>query len=388
VTECADAKRFTRRHATMRLMYWTPLFSPDIGGIETLSAILLPRLQESGHKIVVVTSHGSHLVPDESNFHGIPVYRFHFRSVVQKGNPREVALLRRQIAALKKSFQPEVVHLHVSDPSGYFHLSTAQTYPAATLVTFHQSWKIFGLAGGPDTLVGKLLRQSDWVTAVSRTILEEVRAFDPDIRGRSSVIYNGLAAPSLKPAPLPFDPPCILYLGRLVAAKRVELALEAFAKVVKGFPVVRLVIAGDGIERTRLEEQAAALQLQERVEFRGLVEPENVPELLNQATLLLMASPYEGFPLAALEAMQMGRPVVTTAGGGVSEAVIDGQTGLVTPSEDSRALAEAVCFLLEHPDRAKEMGEAGRRRQLEMFSLENTAREYDALYQQIAHRAC
>jgi glycosyltransferase involved in cell wall biosynthesis len=149
---------------------------------------------------------------------------------------------------------------------------------------------------------------------------------------------------------------------------------------------VRLVIAGEGIERTKLEEQAAALRLQERVEFRGLVEPENVPALLNQATMLLMASTYEGFPMAALEAMQMGRPIVTTAAGGVLEAVIDGRTGLVTPPEDSRALAEAVRFLLEHPDRAIEMGLAGRRRQLEMFSLENTARGYDALYRQITHR--
>lgn len=91
--------------------------------------------------------------------------------------------------------------------------------------------------------------------------------------------------------------------------------------------------------------------------------------------------------MAALEAMQMGRPVVTSAGGGVSEAVVDGQTGLVTPPEDSRALAEAVCFLLEHPDRAIEMGKMGRRRQTEIFSIEHTAKGYDALYREITHRA-
>lgn len=371
----------------MRLIYWTPFFLTDIGGMETLAAILLPRLQELGHEIVVVTSHGSRLAPDESDFNGIPVYRFHFRSMFQKGNLKGLALIRHQIAALKQSFQPDLVHLHVSDPSGYFHLSTAQAFPAATLVTFHQSWKQYGLAGGQDTLVGNLLRQSDWVTAVAGTILEEVRAFAPEIHNRSSVIYNGLEATSLRPALLPFDSPRILCLGRLTAAKRVDLALDAFAKVAEEIPSVRLLIAGEGPERTILEERAAELQLQDKVEFRGLVAPEHVSELLNEATILLMASPYEGFPMAALEAMQMGRPVVTSAGGGVSEAVVDGQTGLVTPPEDSRALAEAVCFLLEHPDRAIEMGKMGRRRQTEIFSIEHTAKGYDALYREITHRA-
>jgi len=354
--------------------------------METLAAMLLPRLQELGHQIVVVTSHGSHPAPDESDFQGIPIYRFHFRSMVQKGNLEGLVLIRRQIAALKRSFQPDLVHLNVSDPSGYFHISTANAYPAATLVTFHQSWKSFGLTGGQDTLVGKLLHQSDWVTAVAGTILEEVRAFAPEIRERSSVIHNGLEVTRLQPFPLPFDPPCILHLGRLVAAKEVNLALEAFAIVGESFPEARLVIAGEGVERSRLEEKAAALQLDDRVEFRGLVELEKVPELLNQATLLLMASRNEGFPMAALEAMQIGRPIVATTGGGISEAVVDGQTGLVVPPGDSRALAEAMRFLLEHPDRAMEMGNEGRRRQLRMFSLENTAREYDVLYRQLTYR--
>lgn len=370
----------------MRLMYWTPFFLTDIGGMETLAVRLLPRLKALGHEIVVVTSHGSRTEPDVSDFCGIPVYRFHFRSMVRKGNAGGLVRIRHQVAALKQSFQPELVHLHVSDPSGFFHLSTAQACPAATLATFHQSWKTYGQTAGQDTLVGKILQQSDWVTAVAGTILEEVRAFAPEIRKRSSVIYNGLEETGLAPAPLSFDPPRILSLGRLAAAKRVDLVLEAFAALAEDFPAARLLIAGDGIERSALEEQAAALRLQGRVEFLGLVPPQNVPALLNQATLLLMASPYEGLPMAALEAMQMGRPVVASAGGGVAEAVADGQTGLVAPQKNSRSLAEAVRFLLEHPKRAREMGEAGRRRQREMFSLEKTAGAYDALYRQIRDR--
>lgn len=371
----------------MRIIYWTPFFLTDIGGMEKMAAMLLPRLRDLGHEIVVVTTHGSIPSPDISDYQGIPVHRFYFRSMVEKSNLERLALIRRQIIALKQSFRPDLVHLHVSDPSGFFHVSTSGAYPAATLVTFHQSWKTYGLGGGQDTLVGKLLRQSDWVTAVSGSILGEVQEFAPEIRDHSSVVYNGIEPPGLLPAPLPFAPPRILCLGRLVAAKRVDLALEAFAALARDFPAVRLVIAGDGVERARLGALAARMELQGRVEFLGMVEPESVPALLNQVTMLLMTSPYEGFPLAALEAMQMGRPVVAVAGGGVPEAVADRETGCVTPPDDSRALAEAMRFLLEHPDRAREMGEAGRKRQLARFSMENTAREYDTLYRQLPRRS-
>jgi glycogen(starch) synthase len=215
-------------------------------------------------------------------------------------------------------------------------------------------------------------------------ILEEVRAFAPEIRERSSVVYNGLEAATIQPKPPAFDPPSVLCLGRLVPQKGLDLALQAFAQVVEHFPKVKLVIAGEGIERPALEEQAVGLHLQENVEFRGMVVPEKVPELLNEATLLLMASRMEGFPMAALEAMQMGRPIVATAVGGVPEAVLHGISGWIAPPQDIQALAEGMRFLLEHPDKAVEMGEAGRRRQQELFSLENTVREYDALYRNLA----
>jgi glycogen(starch) synthase len=367
----------------VKILYWTPFFLPDIGGIEVLAAKVLPKLQQRNYDLVVVTSHGRYDLADETQYNGIPIYRFHTRSALGKGNLGQLIRIRRKVAKLKQSFEPDLVHINFSDPSVYFHLSTATAYPSPTLVTLHQNLAYFGLKGGLDTLLGQTLSMADWVTAVSAVTLSGVQAFRPEIRERSSVIYNGLDTPDVIPEPLPFDAPQILCMGRLIHQKGFDLAITAFASLVKRFPHARLTIVGDGPNRFDLEQQAAALGLGEAVEFKGRTSPEHVPELMNRATIVVMPSRCEGFPMVALEAAQMARPIVATPVGGLPESVVHQQTGLLVEPEDSLALAEAIAFLLVHPDIARQMGQAGRSRALDMFNMERFVDAYDALYRKL-----
>jgi glycogen(starch) synthase len=247
----------------------------------------------------------------------------------------------------------------------------------------HQNLAYFGLKGGLDTLLGQMLSMADWVTAVSAVTLSGIQAFMPEIRERSSVIYNGLDTPDLLPEPLPFDAPRILCVGRLLHQKGFDLAITAFASLIDRFPRARLTIVGDGPNRSDLEQQATALGLGEAVEFKGRISPEHVPELMNTATVVVMPSRSEGFPMVALEAAQMARPIVATPVGGLPESVVHQQTGLLVEPEDSLALAEAIAFLLSHPDIARQMGQAGRSRALDIFSMERFVDAYDALYRKL-----
>jgi glycosyltransferase involved in cell wall biosynthesis len=367
----------------MKILYWTPLFLPDIGGIETLSAKLLPELQKRNYDIVVLTSHGKHGVADKTEFEGIPVFRFHFRDVFGKHDLHQLFRLRAQVAKLKQSFKPDLIHIHMSDPSVYFHLSTLSAFPAPTIVTIHQDTKCLGFKGGLDTLLGNTLRMTAWVTAVSKATLFDLIHIEPEIENRSSVIYNGLDSPDIIPAPLPFDPPRILCLGRLIHTKGLDLAVTAFSSLLNRFPRVRLTIVGEGPQRTQLEKQVINLGLTESVEFMGRVEPEEVPAVINQATVIVMPSRVEGFPMRALEAAQMARPVVATPAGGLAEAIVHQQTGLIIEKENSFALAEAVGFLLGHPDVAVRMGQAARSRVLGTFSLKSCVDSYDRLYRRL-----
>jgi glycogen(starch) synthase len=296
---------------------------------------------------------------------------------------RQLFILRQRVLQFKRSFKPDLIHLHVSDPSVYFHLSTRDAFPAPTIVTIHQDTRILGLKGGMDTLLGNTLRTAEWVTTVSEATLADVKHIEPGIEGRSSVIYNGVDSPKRQPTALPFDPPRILCLGRLIDTKGVDLAITAFSYLLNRYPHARLTIAGEGPERASLERQVASLGLGEAVEFVGRIEPEEVPAVINQATVVIMPSRVEGFPMRALESAHMARPVVATPAGGLAEAIIHQQTGVIVEKENCHALAAAVVFLLDHQDVAVRMGRAARARVLRTFSLKHCADSYDRLYRKL-----
>jgi glycogen(starch) synthase len=215
-------------------------------------------------------------------------------------------------------------------------------------------------------------------------MLAHARRLVPEITSRSCVIYNGLRGPSVALAPLPTDPPVVLCLGRIVRDKGFDLAVEALAVVARRIPAARLLIAGDGPERPALERQAQELGIADAVRFAGWVSPEAVPALINEAALVVMPSRWEeAFGLVALQAAQMGRPVVATRVGGLPEVVLHGETGLVVGKEDGAALAEAILFLLEHPDEAARLGEAARRRAADAFSMDRYLDQHDALYRRL-----
>ncbi|HYB41802.1 MAG TPA: glycosyltransferase family 4 protein, partial [Candidatus Methylomirabilis sp.] len=190
--------------------------------------------------------------------------------------------------------------------------------------------------------------------------------------------------PALSPAPLPWDPPRLICLGRLLNFKAFDLAIRAFAALAERFPSARLAIAGDGPERPALERQVRELALGERVEFLGWIPPHEVPALLNTASLVVLPSRWEGLPFVALESALMARPVVATRVGGLSECVVDGETGLLVDAEDVAALAEAIGRALADRELSQRLGAAARTHTRKRFSVEACASGYDALYRAMA----
>ena len=365
----------------MRILYWTPEFYPEIGGIEELSRRFLPVFQKLDYEFLVVAAHGRQRLPDVTSFNGIPVHRFQFREALGKRDCGAILAHQQRIVQLKQSFNPHLVHLHFGDPYGYFHVTTSSAHPAPSLVTLHS---IVDYPVRHDTLIGRLISQASWVVGVSKASLAEPRRAMPSIIDRSSVIYNGLDLPAPAPEPLDFRQPRILCLGRVVKDKGFDLAVAAFAAVRQKFPTSRLIIAGDGLARPALERQVRALDLTETVEFLGWVDPDRVPGLINTATVVVVPSRFqEPFPLVALQAAQMARPVVATRTGGLPESVAHGETGLVVDREDPHQLADAVNFLLAHPEVAAAYGQAARARVQAVFSPTRYVAAYDSLYKRL-----
>jgi glycogen(starch) synthase len=235
-------------------------------------------------------------------------------------------------------------------------------------------------------LIGKMLNQADWDVTVSHAIHTEFCQLAPQINSRSSVIHCSIQPPDIAPVDLPWDPPVLLCLGRLIRKKGFDLALQALVRIRASFPAVRLIIAGEGPLRGELEQQAIALGVQDAVELRGRVEPAEVPALINACTAVLIPSRSEGLSLVALEAASMARPLISAAVGGMPEVVLPQQTGLLVEPENDVVLSEAVLTLLKNPAGAAAMGQAARRHVLANFNLEACAESHDRLYRQLARR--
>lgn len=170
-------------------------------------------------------------------------------------------------------------------------------------------------------------------------------------------------------------------VGRLHPQKGLSDLLVAIAQVRAQVSPIRLLLVGDGELRSELEAQARLLGLSDIVTFAGI--RMDVPEILAALYVFAFPSLWEGLPLAVLEAMAAGLPVVATRVGGIPEVVEDGVTGLLVPPRAPEALAEAIIALLQDRERAGAMGQAGRARVERYFSVERMVQETEALYEEL-----
>ena len=159
--------------------------------------------------------------------------------------------------------------------------------------------------------------------------------------------------------------PTVVSVGRLTSEKGHIVLLRAMARVMVDVPGARLVICGEGDQEGVLKKESETLGIARAVSFVGFTA--DVRPVLAAADVFAMPSLSEGLGVAALEAMAMAKPVVASSVGGLRESVADGVTGLLVPSGDHLALAAAVTALLEKPELAQTLGQAGRERVLAQF---------------------
>jgi glycosyltransferase involved in cell wall biosynthesis len=175
--------------------------------------------------------------------------------------------------------------------------------------------------------------------------------------------------------------PLVVVFSRLNRMKGVEYFLDAAASLAPRFPEVRFLIVGDGGARKELEDRAADLGLAERVIFTGF--RSDVPDVIPEAAVSVLPSLSEGLSNSLLESMASSVPVIAARVGGNPEIVEHEVSGLLVPTRDSTALADAIGSLLQDPLLAARMGEAGRRRVAELFSMERSLGEVERFYERL-----
>ena len=178
----------------------------------------------------------------------------------------------------------------------------------------------------------------------------------------------------------PADAFLVVAIGRLVAIKRIDRLVRAFATLAERVPAARLAIVGDGAERAGLEALVAQLGLGGRVRFAGW--QSDTPAWHAAADVVALSSDREGTPLTLIEAAAAGRPVVATGVGGVADVVDDGRTGFIVAPDDEAGMAERLERLARDPDLRLRLGAAAPAR-AEAFAAARLVDDLDRLYREI-----
>jgi len=173
-------------------------------------------------------------------------------------------------------------------------------------------------------------------------------------------------------------------VGRLAHQKGHSILLDAIADIVKRIPHTKLLIVGDGPDLEDLQRRALHLNIQDYLLWLGARCQKEVFELFSIMNLFVMPSLYEGFGLSAAEAMAAGLPVIASDVEGLSEIVEDGVTGYLIPSGHRLALAEAVIELLSNCAKRQIMGQRGRAKAEELFSLNTFSKSMLAAYEELS----
>jgi glycosyltransferase involved in cell wall biosynthesis len=160
--------------------------------------------------------------------------------------------------------------------------------------------------------------------------------------------------------------------------------IEAAKKILERFPNTEFILVGDGALRQRFEKLSEELGIRQKIHFLG--KRNDIPVLLSSLNVSVLCSTNEGFSNVILESMAAGKPVVATKIGGSPEMVTNGVTGYLVPPADPDALAKAIITSLQNEEKANVMGEAGRKRATDIFSVEAMVSEYEKLYRLLIHR--
>jgi glycosyltransferase involved in cell wall biosynthesis len=270
-------------------------------------------------------------------------------------------------AAARLSGVPISVHtFHGHVLEGYFHPAVAQMF----------CWIERGLGRGTDRIV-----------TISPRLREDILAMGIGRPERTEVIPLGLdlarfhAVPSARlrqALGLPGDTPLLGIVGRLVPIKDHPTLFQAMGLLEASVDAPHLVVVGDGERREELQRLAHDLRLDTRIHFLGW--REDLEAILGELDVVICCSRNEGTPLALIEAMAVGVPVLSTDVGGVGDVVSHRETGWLVPPGDPSALAQAIRDLMAAPALRARLAEAARAAALERYGLEKLIRRTQEMY--------
>lgn len=356
----------------MRILIVTGIFPPDIGGPASYVPTMASELVKRGHKITVVTLSDSLDHDDDS--YSFPVRR------IRRGLFKPLRFFLTVLRILREGRTANVLYVN-----GLYLEAVIANYllrkPMVQKIVGDWAWERSSNKGWVKdnfeefqkrayglkvellkTLRTFCVRRADRLITPSAYLARAVGNWGVS-ESKISIVYNAVEIPSAAPITVPLTTRFkIVTVGRLIALKQIDHLIEALAEI----DGAGLVIVGDGPERHRLEAQARASKLSDRVYFAGQRSKEDTFSLMAACDLFVLNSTHEGFPHVVLEAMCAALPVVATAVGGTPELVRDGENGVLISPNANGTLATTLRDLLSSSETRRRVA-AGAKRTAQQF---------------------
>ncbi len=371
----------------------------NMGGPAHIAAVLSGRrFDRDRYETLLV--HGS-LAPGEESLAGLAeeegATMRHLPELQQPVQPLRDAKALAKLIRLVRSFRPDVVHTHTAKAGFLGRQAALALRPRPALVHTYHGHVLEGYFGAAKSrlyleMERALARVSDCLIGVSQATVDDLVRLGVAPPSKFRVLPLGLDLDRLAELPgelrassraelgVAEGEILLVFVGRVVPIKRLDLLLEALARAREADPRLRLAIVGDGGERPQLERQAAELGIAEDVLFLGY--HRELRPVFAAADLAVLSSDNEGTPVSLIEAAAAGLPAVATDVGGVRE-VVGADTGILTPQGDATALAAAIVELAADPERRKRFGIAARQHAINSYGAKRLLTDVDALYREL-----
>lgn len=375
--------------AAQHILILNSEYPPIGGGAGNASAQVARHLAQLGRQVTVLTARFADLPHDEEQ-DGVRVVRLPALRAQQdrSGSLEQISfLLSAAILGLPwlLRLRPQAVLAFFGAPSGvaawFWSLFVAVPYIVSLRGGDVPGFRPYDFARQHRLLapwLRRVWRRAHAVVANSQGLHDLGARFEPQVP--IAIIPNGVDAERFQVAARQWAPARLLFVGRVVYQKGIDLLLAALAGLTT--PEWHLTIVGDGPRRAELAAQAEQLGIAPRVNFTGWKSGAELAAAYAQANLFAYASRHEGMPNALLEAMASGLPAVATRIAGNEELVVPGETGLLVPAEDVAALRGALATLMADPAQRQRYGAAARKRAQTRYSWQAVAQQYAALLDQ------
>jgi len=331
----------------MKIMQIIPYFC--FGGAETMCENLTYGLTEMGHDVTVVSLYNKQTpISRRMEEAGIRIL------YLDKKLGLDVSMVSK-LARLMRQERPDVVHTHL-DVIKYAVAAAKLCGIRRCLHTVHNVAQEEA-EGRLQKIINTIYFKLGWSVpvALSPEVRKTIVSFYGLKENRVPMIYNGvdLGKCCRKTSYALAEPAQLLHIGRFNEQKNHKGLLDAFARILKGYPDCCLRLIGDGDLQEEMEQYAVTLGIREKVQFLG--NQTNVYPYLQEADIFLLPSKFEGMPMTIIEAMGTGLPIVASAVGGVPDMLEDNESGILIPCS-AEATAQAVLQLLNQEGFREKLG--------------------------------